>query len=62
MKSFGSKKFKLHAGFKKCPFGNFSDRAGMAVPSRISRWNSKIIFALGFYEFLAGKTRNGLFF
>ena len=31
MKSFGSKKIKLHAGVKKCHFGNFSDRAGMAV-------------------------------
>ena len=26
------KKIKLHAGVKKCHFGNFSDRAGMAVP------------------------------
>ena len=26
------KKFKFHAGVKKCHFGNFSERAGMAVP------------------------------
>ena len=32
MKSFGPPKFKLHAGVKKCHFGNFSDRAVMAVP------------------------------
>jgi hypothetical protein len=24
--------FKFHAGVKKCHFGNFSERAGMAVP------------------------------
>ena len=32
MKSFGPKKFKLHARVKKCHFGYFSERAGMAVP------------------------------
>ena len=60
MKSFGSKKFKLHAGVKKCHFGNFSERAenrdGRALlvwPSRIPCWISKILFALGSYEFLA---------
>ena len=26
------KKFEFHAGVKKCHFGNFSERAGMAVP------------------------------
>jgi hypothetical protein len=26
------KKFELHAWVKKCHFGNFSERAGMAVP------------------------------
>ena len=32
IKSFGPKKFKLHVGVKRCHFGNFSERAGMAVP------------------------------
>ena len=32
MKSFGPKlQLKLHAGVKKCHFGNFSENAGMAV-------------------------------
>ena len=54
-------RIKLHAGNKKCHFG----RALLVRPSRIPRWISKIIFALGSYEFLAmleGKTRKGLFF
>ena len=37
----------------------------LVPPSRIPHWISKIIFALGFYEFLAmleGKTRKVLFF
>ena len=34
MKSFGSKKFQIHAGIKKCHFGNFADRAGMVVPCK----------------------------
>ena len=44
------------------------ERDGCALlvrPSRIPRWISKIIFALGSHEFLAmleGKTRKGLFF
>jgi hypothetical protein len=33
MKSFGSKEIKSHKGVKKCHFGNFSVRAGMAMPS-----------------------------
>ena len=32
IKAFGPKKFKFHAGVKKCHFGNFSEWAGMAVP------------------------------
>ena len=32
IKSFGPKKLKIHAGVKKCHFGNFSVRAGLAVP------------------------------
>ena len=31
-KTFGQKKFEFHAGVKKCHFGYFSERAGMAVP------------------------------
>ena len=32
-KTFGPKKnSNFHAGVKKCHFGNFSERAGMAVP------------------------------
>ena len=40
-------------------------RALLVRPSRIPRWFSKIIFALGSYELLVmleGKTRKGLFF
>jgi hypothetical protein len=40
-------------------------RALLVRPSRIPCWISKILFALGSYEFLAmleGKTRKGLFF
>jgi hypothetical protein len=40
-------------------------RALLVWPSRIPRWISKNIFALGSYEFLAmlaGKTRKSLFF
>ena len=32
MKAFDPKKFKFHAGVKKCHFGNFLEWAGMAVP------------------------------
>ena len=32
IKSFDPQKFKLNAGIKKCHFGKFPDRAGMAVP------------------------------
>ena len=56
-------------GVKKRYFGNFSEgwdgSALLVHPSRIPCWISKIIFALGSYEFLAileGKTRKGLFF
>ena len=31
-KTFGPKILKFHAGAKKCHFGYFSERAGMAVP------------------------------
>ena len=30
------KNFEFHAGVKKCHFGNFSERAGMAVPCQCS--------------------------
>ena len=56
--------FKLHAGVKKCHFGQ-DGRALLVWPSRIPRWISKILFALGSYEFLAmleGKNRKGLLF
>ena len=32
LKSFSPKKFELHARVKKGHFGNFSERAEMAVP------------------------------
>ena len=32
MNTFGPKKFELHAWVKKCHFGNFSEKAGMAMP------------------------------
>ena len=32
IKAFGPKKYKFHAGVKKCHFGNFSERAEMAMP------------------------------
>jgi hypothetical protein len=52
------------------PFWQFfrqgwDDRALLIQPLRIPCWISKIIFALGSYEFLAmleGKTRKGLGF
>ena len=37
-------------------------RALLVRPSRISRWISKNLFALGSYEFLERKTRKVLFF
>jgi hypothetical protein len=45
---------KLHAGFKKCHFDNFSDRSGMAIPpvSPALKNPSEIIFDLGFYDYL----------
>jgi hypothetical protein len=30
--NLAQKKFELHAWVKKCHFGNFSERAGIAVP------------------------------
>ena len=71
MKLFGPKKLKFHARNKKCQFGNFSDRAGMAMHyqcghhARIPHSISKILFALGTDEFLAmleGKIREAPFF
>ena len=61
-------KFKFHARIKTCHFGNFTERAEIAVlvrPSRIPHRISKIIFVLGFYELLAmleGKIRETPFF
>ena len=51
MKSFDPKKIKLHAGVKKCHFGNFLERDGMAVPIALLVLALKNL--LGFYEFLA---------
>ena len=48
MKSFGSKNFKLHAGVKKCHFGNFSDRARMVVLCQYGPQE----FLTGFQKFL----------
>ena len=56
MKSFDPKKIKVHAGVKKCHFGNFIEKGwdGRAllvwkIPHRIS----KILFVLVSYELLA---------
>ena len=70
MKSFGQKNFKFHERIKKCHFGNFfrKGRDGHALivwPSKISRRNPKILFALGAEEFLVmlqGKIREAPFF
>ena len=65
IKAFGPNNFRFHAGVKKCHFGNFSEWAGMAVPSRIPRRNSNILFDLGAgksLERLESKTRKGTFF
>ena len=61
----GTSKEKLYAWFKKCHFGNFSERAGMAVPSKMRHSIWKILFVLGadeYLERLEGKIRKCLFF
>jgi hypothetical protein len=64
------KNFKLHAGVKKCHFGNFIDRAGMAVPCQygpqefLAGFQKIFLLWVPTYEFLAmleGNTIKGLF-
>ena len=57
-KWFGPKNFELHAWVKKCHFGNFSERAGMAIGHALLVWPSKmhqsiwkILFVLGAHDY-----------
>jgi len=70
MKSFGPKEFQIPCTDQKVPFWQFfrqgrDGRALLVQSSRIPRWISKIVFALGADDFLAileGRIREGLFF
>ena len=70
MKAFGPKKIQIPCADQKVPFWQFfkQDRDGRALlvrPLRIPPSISKILFALGAYEFLAmleGKIREAPFF
>jgi hypothetical protein len=70
MKPFGPKKFRIPCTDQKAPFWLFfrkgqDGRALIVRPSRIPHRISKILFVLGFYEFLVmleGKIRETPFF
>jgi hypothetical protein len=54
MKAFGPPKIKFHAGAYKCHFGNFPERAGMAVSTGPQKGLIRFqkIFSFGVHELL----------
>ena len=63
MKSFGLKKFKLHAGVKKCHFGNFSEKPGWPCPVSAALKNPSMDLKnyFCFRKCLKGKLQSALF-
>ena len=52
------KNFKFHAGVKKCYFGNFSERAGMAVPCQCGPQKCIIAFEKLFLSWVPMNIQN----